>query len=78
MMCGSMIPGPDHLGHAGAEEDEGDEVEERRPQHRPLGRQHARRDDGGDRIGGVVQAVQEVEAQGDDDQDDQDDEGGVH
>jgi hypothetical protein len=47
------------------------EIEEGGPEHCPLRRQHPRRDDGGDRIRGVVQAVQEVEQQGDGDQEDQ-------
>ena len=51
---------------------EGDEIEERRPEHRILRPQHAGRDDGRDRIGGVVQSVQEVEQQRDGDQSDQD------
>ncbi len=38
---------------------------------RVLRPQHAGRDDGGDRVGGVVQAVQEVEQQRDADQADQ-------
>ncbi len=43
-----------------------------RPEHRELRPQHAGRDDGRDRIGGVVQAVQEVEQQRDGDQADED------
>ena len=60
--------GADGLRHVQAEEQEGDEVEERRPDHRVLRAQHARRDDGGDRIGGVVQAVEEIERERDGDQ----------
>ena len=61
----------DGLRDVQAEEQEGDEVEERRPEHRVLRLQHARRDDGRDRIGGIVQAVQEIEQQRDADQADQ-------
>ena len=61
-------PGPQGLRHMEAEEQEGDEVEERRPEHRVLRAQHPRRDDGGDGIGRVVQAVEEVEEQGDGDE----------
>ncbi|WP_240387213.1 hypothetical protein [Brevundimonas naejangsanensis] len=61
-----------------AEEQEGDEVEEGRPPHRIDRRQDAGGDDGGDRVGRVVQAVQEVEQQGDADQEDQDQEGVIH
>jgi hypothetical protein len=48
-----------------AEHQEGDEVEERRPQDRVLRPQHPRRHDGRNRIGGVVQSVQEIEQQRD-------------
>jgi hypothetical protein len=44
---------------------EGDKIEERRPEHRVLRPQHPRRDDGRNRIGGVVQPVEEVEQQRD-------------
>jgi len=54
------------------EHQERDEIEERGPKHRELRPQHSGRDDGRDRIGGVVQAVQEVEQQSDGDQADQD------
>ena len=36
-------------------------------EHREAGREHPRRHDGGDRVGGVVEAVDEVEAERDDD-----------
>ena len=71
----------DRLGDVEAEEQEGDEVEERRPQHRVARAQHARRDDGRDRVRGVVQPVQEIEQQGDEDQPDEQgeaDDDGVH
>ena len=59
------------LATCGAEDEGGDEVEERRPDHRLLRREHARRDDGGDRVRGVVEAVQEVERQRDEDDEDE-------
>ena len=45
-----------------------DVIEKRRPQDRLLGRQHARGDDGGNRVGGVMQAVEEIKHQGQPDQ----------
>ena len=48
---------------------------------RVLRAQHARRDDGGDRVRGVVQAVEEIEGERDHDERDQDRQGerdGVH
>src|SRR6266540_2008123 len=54
-----------------AEHQKGDEVEEGGPRHRMLRPQHARRHDGGDRIGSVVQAIEEVEGDRDQDQRDQ-------
>ena len=63
-------PLADRVGDGMAEEQEGDEVEEGGPDHRHLRAQHAGRDHGRDRIGGVVQAVQEIEQQGDADQGD--------
>src|SRR5687767_15240448 len=54
-----------------AKEQEGDEVEESRPSYRMLRFQDPCRHDGGDGIGGVVQAVEEVEEQSHTDQDDQ-------
>ena len=53
----------DGFGDVQAEDEERDEVEERSPGHRVTRRQNARRHDGGDRIGSVVQAVQEIEQQ---------------
>ncbi len=55
------------------EHEEGDEVEERGPQHRGLGRHHAGGDHGGDGVRRVVKTVQEVEDQGH--QNDEPDEG---
>ncbi len=54
-----------------AEEQEGDEVEERGQHHRALRRKHARRDDGRDGVGGVVRPVDEVEEQREADQPDE-------
>ena len=48
--------------HLRPEDEEGREVEERRPRDRLPRRQHAGRDDGGDGVRGVVEAVEEVEA----------------
>ena len=67
-----MMPVPMVWATLQAEHQEGDEIEERRPEHRILRPQHAGRDDGRDRIGGVVQSVEEVEQQRDGDQSDQD------
>jgi len=53
------------------EDQEGDEIEEGSPYHRVLRPQHAGRDDGRDRVRGVMQAVEEIESQGDRDQGDQ-------
>ena len=64
--------GADGLGHVQAEEQEGDEVEEGRPGDGVARLQHARRHDGGDRVRGVVQAVEEVEGERHDDEDDED------
>ena len=61
--------GADGIGDVQPEHQEGDEIEEGRPQHRILRPQHAGRHDGRDRIGGVVQSVEEVEQQRDRDQD---------
>jgi hypothetical protein len=55
----------DHFGDGGAEQERGHKIKERGPQHGQLGRQDARRDDGGDAVGGVVKSVQEIEDQGD-------------
>ena len=60
--------GADGLRDAGAEDECGDEVEERRPDHGLSRRQHARRDDRRDRVRGVVKAVDVVEDERDGDQ----------
>ena len=70
MMAGRDDAGADGGGDMQAEHQEGDEVEEGRPGHRIARRQHPGRDDGGDGIGGVVQAVEEIEDQRDGDQED--------
>ena len=61
----------DRVGDVEPEEEEGDEVEEGGPGDRELRAEHAGRYHRRDRIGGVVQAVQEIEQQGDADQGDQ-------
>ena len=63
--------GADRLRHVQAEEQEGDEVEKRRERHRLQRPQHARRDHGCDRVCCVVEAVEEIEQEGDGDQADQ-------
>jgi len=62
----------DRLGDVRAEHEGGDEVEEGGPDHRDLGAQDSRRDDGRDRVRRVVEAIEEVEDQGDQDDGDQD------
>src|SRR4029077_8293816 len=63
--------GADGVGNMGPEHRERHEVEERRPDHRILRTQHPGRHDGGDRIGSIVQSVEEVEQQRDRNQCDQ-------
>ena len=53
---------------AEVENEDSDEVHQRRDHHRLVGLQHARRDHGGDAVRRVVEAVHEVERQRDDDQ----------
>jgi hypothetical protein len=55
-----------------AEAEGGHEVEERGPHDGLQRREHASGHDGGDRVGGVVKAVDEVEDQRDEDDDDDD------
>ena len=57
----------DRRGHLGAEHGEGDEVEEGRPDDGVLRPEHPGGDDGGDRVGRVVEAVREVESERQDD-----------
>ena len=47
--------------HFQVEDEDGDEVEERRPRHRVMRAQHAGRDDRGNRVRGVVKAIHEIE-----------------
>src|SRR5262249_17040537 len=47
---------------------EGDEVEECRPDHGSARRQHSRRDHGRDRVGRVVKAIEEIEQERQSDQ----------
>jgi hypothetical protein len=51
----------DGVGDPGMEDEEGDEVEGRCPHHRDPRGEHAGRHHGGDRVGGIVEAVGEVE-----------------
>jgi hypothetical protein len=60
-------PGADGTGDVEPEHQEGDEIEERRPEHRVLRPQHAGRYDRRDRVGGVVQSIEEVEQERDGD-----------
>ena len=66
--AGSTMPVPMVSRHWRRKDHEGDEVEERRPEHRRPRRQHARGDDRRHRVGRVVKAVDEVEDQRQDDQ----------
>ena len=72
----SIMPGPDGLGHRGAEPERRHEVEERRPDDRLAWRQDARRHDGRDGIGRVVKTVDVIEREGDENQ--QADDGKLH
>ena len=60
----------DRCRHAQVEDEDRDQVEEGREQHRLAGAQHTGGDDRGDGVGGVVEAVGVVEQQYDDDRDD--------
>lgn len=60
--------GSERFGDVQPEEEEGDEVEERRPEDRILRPEHAGRYDGCDGIGRVVQPVEEVEEKRDGDE----------
>ncbi len=61
-----------------AEEKERDEVEESGPDDCELRRKDPRRNDRCDRIGGVVETVQEIEEKRQDDQKDDRNEGQIH
>jgi|SRR6185295_6923774 len=56
------------LRHVQTEEQEGEEVEERGPDDGGTWRQNPGGDDGGDRVGRIMQAVEEIEEKGDGDQ----------
>jgi hypothetical protein len=58
-------PGADGVGDVKPEHEKGDEIEERRPQHGVVRPQHPGRYDRRNRVGGVVQSVEEVEQQRD-------------
>ena len=66
------------LGDGGAEEKSREEIESRRPCHGKFGRQHPRRDDGGNAVGRIVEAVQKIEDQGDQDGDQDQDQVFIH
>jgi hypothetical protein len=57
--------GADRASDVKAEHHEGDEIEECRPQNGVLRPQHPGGHDRGDRVGGVVQSVEEIEQQRD-------------
>jgi hypothetical protein len=57
--------GANRLRDVEAEEQKRNEIKEGGPDHRILWAQHAGRDHGRDRIGGIMQAVQQVEDQRD-------------
>ena len=63
----------DGLGDGSAEEKSSQKIKSRRPQHGEPGGQHARGDHGRDAVGGIVEAVEEVEDQGDQDRDQDED-----
>ena len=71
-------PRPHRLGDRGAEDRGGGEIEERGPDDGLTRREHAGRDDRGDRVGGVVKAVDVVEDERDDDDERDECECGVH
>ena len=54
-------------------EQHAEEIEEARPDHGEFGRQRVGVDDGRDRVGGVVEAVDELEAERDQQRDEQQD-----
>ena len=70
-------PRADGVGHARAEDEEGDEIEEGGPDDGLTRRQDPGRDDRGDGVGRVVHAVGEVEGQRDQDDEDDEEEAGV-
>ena len=68
----------DGFGDGGAEQKGGEEVEKRGPEHGQSRRQHAGRNHGGDAVGGIVKAVDEVEDERRDDGDDQQNQSSAH
>src|SRR5947208_14629115 len=58
---GGNDPGADRLRHMGAEDQECGEIEKGRPDDGRLRSQYARRYDGRNRIGGVMQSDEEIE-----------------
>ena len=73
-------PAADGLGNRRTEGERCNEVEERRPDHGLARREHAGRDDGSDRVRGVVEAVDviEDERERDQGQNDGQPDGGIH
>ena len=67
----------DGVGHLGAEDQEGDEVEEGGPEHSEAWREDTGRYDGRHRVGGVVEPVREVEGERDQNDEDEPDSHGV-
>ena len=72
----SIMPEPTVLATAVPKTNAAAKLKNAAQMHRLARRQDARRDDRGDRVGGVVKSVDVVENQGDDD--DEDDECKVH
>jgi hypothetical protein len=68
---GGNDTGADRLRHMRPEDQESNKIEEGSPYHRVLRPQYASRDNGGDRVRGVMQAVEEIKGQRDHDQGDQ-------
>jgi hypothetical protein len=59
------------------ENEKGNEIENRRPQHRHAGRQHPGGNDGRNRIGRIMKAIDEIEGKGDQDNEGDDEKGGL-
>jgi hypothetical protein len=75
---GGNDAGSDRLRHMEAKEQERDEIEESRPDHRIVRPQDSRRDDGRNGVRRVVQAIEKIECQSDSDQADEKGKGAVH
>src|SRR2546423_12697255 len=70
--------GSDRFCHPRPQEGEGYKVKERCPQDALEGSKHPRGDDGGDRVGGVMPTVREVEDKRDSDDDNRESERRLH